>query len=52
MPYMDWHTIVTVFGYKLSKCNECGTIHLQSKRKTVRIWGKSCTKHIHPNIKF
>lgn len=48
MPYMDWHVIVQAFGYKLIKCNECGTIHLQSKRKTVRIWGKTCARHIPP----
>lgn len=47
MPYMDWHTIISIFGYKVCKCNECGTIHLQSKHGTVRIWGRSCSRHIY-----
>lgn len=45
MPYMDWHVLISVFGVKLIKCNECGSLHLQHGQKTVRIWGSSCLRH-------
>jgi hypothetical protein len=45
MPYMDWHIMFNVFGLKLIKCNECGSLYIQYRYKTTRIWGKSCLKH-------
>jgi|GEM_PF-3313296 hypothetical protein len=45
MPYMEWKLLFHVFGLKLFRCCECGSIYFRNNHKTIRIWGESCLKH-------
>lgn len=49
MPYMEWEIIINIFGFKILRCYECGSIYLQHNNKTTRIKGKSCLRHTYRN---
>lgn len=46
MTYVYWSRVLSIFGWSLYRCMECGSIYVAGYGYKKRLLGESCTKHI------